>query len=84
MEVIVLLEDTTTPRLTHELFRRSGKSLGRAREGTVNPDAPACRPISINKTPERLGFEPRNPFYQVNHLAGGCIRPLCHLSKRVP
>ena len=32
------------------------------------------------KISERLGFEPRDPFYQVNRLAGDCIRPLCHLS----
>ena len=32
---------------------------------------------------ERQGFEPWVPFYQDNHLAGGCYRPLSHLSKSV-
>jgi len=44
MEVIVSLEDRTTFELTDELSRRFGKSLTRAREGAVNPDAPACSP----------------------------------------
>ena len=42
--LIVILEDGTTPELTHELSKRFGAALPRAREGAVNPDAPACSP----------------------------------------
>src|SRR6266487_2938947 len=30
---------------------------------------------------ERRGFEPPSRFYPTNRLAGGCLRPLGHLSK---
>ena len=42
LEVTVILEDKKTPELTHALSQRSGGSLVGAREGAVNPDAPAC------------------------------------------
>ena len=81
MEVIVILEDRTNLNLDQGLANRLGLAPAKMREGVLNPDAPACRPSSNIKLAESLGFEPRNPFYQVNHLAGGCIRPLCQLSK---
>src|SRR6266545_5650605 len=31
---------------------------------------------------ERRGFEPPDRFYPINRLAGGCLQPLGHLSKR--
>src|SRR5712691_10845905 len=32
---------------------------------------------------ERRGFEPPSQFYPTNRLAGGCLKPLGHLSKPV-
>lgn len=34
--------------------------------------------------PERVGFEPTGPVSQPNRLAGGCLRPLGHLSNPGP
>ena len=42
MEVIVLLEDRKALELTQELSKRLDQSSRGAREGAVNPDAPAC------------------------------------------
>jgi hypothetical protein len=33
---------------------------------------------------EREGFEPSDEFYPINRLAGGCLRPLGHLSGLCP
>ena len=54
---------------------QSGKSSGGMRAGAANLTTPACTTGSIKKISERLGFEPRVPFYQDNRLAGGSIRP---------
>ncbi len=70
MEVIVLLEDRKALELTQELSKRLDQSSRGAREGAVNPDAPACNtqfdktkygePLSpsncSNLTPNTIGF----------------------------
>ena len=42
MEVIVTLQDRRDLKLTEGLANRLGRSARVAREGAVNPDAPAC------------------------------------------
>ncbi len=41
LEVLINIEDTTSSRLAHELHRRTSLSVVGAREGAVNPAAPA-------------------------------------------
>ncbi len=81
MEVLISLEDKTTPKLTEGLDNRLALAASGGRGGGVNLHAHACSSSSELKNTERLGFEPRVPFYQDNHLAGGCFQPLSHLSK---
>ena len=45
LEVLISIEDTTSSRLAHELQNRVPASVVGAREGIVNPDAPACRGV---------------------------------------
>ncbi len=46
------------------------------------PDATssAARSVGQRTLAERPGFEPGGQFYPTNRLAGGCLRPLGHLS----
>ncbi len=79
MEVIVSLEDRTTFELTDELSRRFGKSLTRAREGIVNPDAPACNTqFGTNKFGE-AGIRTLETF-RFTRFPGVPFQPLTHLS----
>jgi len=45
MEVIVTLQDRRDLKLAEGLANRLGKAAHNAREGAVNPDAPACSPL---------------------------------------
>ena len=47
LEVFISLKDTTSSLIGNSSGILSGKSVSRAREGAVNPDAPACIPSSI-------------------------------------
>ena len=57
MEVIVSLEDTTTLELTQELSKRFDQLSRGAREGAVNPDAPACT-LEFDTSVLRRDFSP--------------------------
>ena len=62
LEVVVLLIDTEPLDEAKTNSVVSGRIAVRRRAGAADSTAPACRPISINKTPERVGFEPTVPF----------------------
>ena len=53
LELVISLEDTTKLKLEEELSHRLGGSAKSAREGIVNPDAPACSTSSNVKLAER-------------------------------
>ncbi len=38
-------------------------------------------PAIVFEVAERVGFEPTVGFYPHNRLAGGCLKPLGHLSR---
>ncbi len=61
MEVVVLLQDTTALELTHEMSRGFGRSPRRAREGIVNPDAPACNTQFGTKNTGESGIRTQGP-----------------------
>ncbi len=58
LEVIVSLEDRTKLNIDQGLANRLGGSARGAREGAVNPDAPACSTSSNLKLARSKGFEP--------------------------
>ena len=80
LEVILIIEDREKLKLTGGLSHRMGWPSASVREGVSDLNAPACNTGSEVNLAESLGFEPRDPFYQVSHLAGDCNRPLCQLS----
>ena len=59
MEVIVTLQDRRDLKLAEGLANRLGKAAHNAREGAVNPDAPACSPLF--ETQEWRGQRDSNP-----------------------
>ena len=58
LEVIVSLEDRNEIELSQGLANRLGRLARGAREGAVNPDAPACSSRSNVKLAGPKGFEP--------------------------
>ena len=83
LEVVISIKDTTND----EILNLSGLGLrhaaARIRGVHRTPAPPSALTSSNSNTSERLGFEPRDPFYQVNRLAGDSVRPLRHLSKNL-
>ena len=66
------------PARSHRRRRRNPPLLGRSR-----PRSEPVRAVSRKNRrdlAERPGFEPGGQFYPTNRLAGGCLRPLGHLS----
>ena len=79
MEVIVTLEDRRDLKLAEGLANRLAKSARRAREGAVNPDAPACSlQFGTNKSGE-AGIRTLEPL-RVTRFPGVPFQPLTHLS----
>jgi len=63
MEVIVTLEDRRDLKLAEGLANRLGRSAHHAREGAVNPDAPACSTSSILRSGGVLPHHRTSPFF---------------------
>ncbi len=80
LEVIVSLEDRNEITLNQGLDNRLGRSARGAREGAVNPDAPACSPSSNKNLAERVGFEPTRALQPYRFSGPAPSTGLSHLS----
>ena len=79
MEVIVNIQDKKELELTQGFHNRLTGVLSGAREGAVNPDAPACSSLFGTKTGGETGIRTLGTF-RLTRFPGVPFQPLTHLS----